>query len=78
MLVYSQGILLLDSVLGVSRKRSWHSSMFDEEIKQWLSVLLRLVDITSDRAESYLKDFLTTKSGGVTKQYREHIKRGVG
>ena len=46
-------------------------------MKKWLSILLSLVDITSTHAESYLKDFLTTKSGGVTKLFREHIKRGV-
>ena len=48
----------------------------DEEMKRWLSLLLQCVDITSDRAESYLKDFLTTKSG-ITKQFSEHIKREV-
>ena len=72
-----QGILFLDSMLGVICKRSWQSSLLEEEIKQWLRVLLCLVDITSNRAESYLKDFLATKSGGVTKQFREYIKRGV-
>lgn len=46
-------------------------------MKRWLSLLLQLVDITGDRVESYLKDFLTTKTGGVTKQYSEHIKREV-
>jgi len=49
----------------------------DGEMKSWLTLLLQRVDITSDRAESYLKDFLTTKSGGVTKQFSEHIKREV-
>ena len=43
----------------------------------WLNVLLSLVDITSTHVESYLKDFLTTKSGGVTKLFRDHIKKGV-
>ncbi len=46
-------------------------------MKRWLSLLLQLVDITGERVESYLKDFLTTKTGGVTKQYSEHIKREV-
>ena len=49
----------------------------DEEMTRWLSLLLQCVDITSDRAESYLKDFLTTKSG-ITKHFSEHIKREVG
>ena len=49
----------------------------DDEIKEWLSMLLGPVDITSEKAESYLKDFLTTKMGGVTKLYAEHIKRDV-
>ena len=64
-------------MLEVCRKRHWRSSETDEEIKQWLSLLLQLVDITGERVESYLKDFLTTKTGEVTKQYREHIKREV-
>ena len=46
-------------------------------MKQWLTLLMELVDVTSERAESCLKDFLTTKTGGVTKQYCEHIKREV-
>ena len=50
----------------------------DEEMKKWLSLLLQMVDVTSERAESCLKDLiLTTRSGGVTKEYREHIKREV-
>ena len=72
-----QGLLYLDSVLSVIRKRSWQNSTLEEELKQWLSLLLSLVDISSANVESYLKDFLTTKSGGVTKLFREHIKREV-
>lgn len=64
-------------VLEVCRKRHWHSASMDDEMKEWLSLLLQLVDVTSEKAESYLKDFLTTKSGGITKQYQEHIKRDV-
>lgn len=67
----------MDSVLSVVQKRSWHSSQLEEQIKAWLSLLLTLVDITSKDVELYLKDFLTTKSGGVTKHFREHIKRTV-
>lgn len=53
------------------------SKMMDDEIKEWLTMLLLMVDITSERAESLLKDFLSTKMGGVTKLYSEHIKRDV-
>ena len=59
------------------RKHHWKSDSMDGEMKSWLTLLLQRVDITSDRAESYLKDFITTKSGGVTKQFSEHIKREV-
>ena len=64
-------------MLEVSRNRQWVSKGMHEEIKEWLSMLLAPVDITSEKAESYLKDFLTTKMGGVTKLYSEHIKRDV-
>ena len=72
-----QGISFLDTVLEVSRKRQWLSKAMNEELQDWLSMLLAPIDITSDRAEAYLKDFLTTKMGGVTKLYSEHIKRNV-
>jgi hypothetical protein len=77
LVILQEGLLFLDSVLGIIRKRLWQSTQLEEEMKKWLSILLSLVDITSTHAESYLKDFLTTKSGGVTKLFREHIKRGV-
>lgn len=72
-----QGISFLDTVLEVSRNRQWLSKGMNEEIKEWLSMLLAPVDITNEKAESYLKDFLTTKMGGVTKLFSEHIKRDV-
>ena len=72
-----QGIGFLDTVLDVSRKRQWLSKMMHDEIKEWLSMLMQTIDITNDGAESYLKDLLSTKVGGVTKLYCEHIKRNV-
>ena len=63
--------------MDVSRKRQWMSKIMDEEVKEWLSMLLLTVDITSESAESYLKDLLNTKNAGVTKLYSEHIKRNV-
>lgn len=72
-----QGIAFLDTVLEVSRKRQWLSKGMDEEIKEWLTMLLSPINIANEKAESYLKDFLTTKMGGVTKLYSEHIKRNV-
>lgn len=73
----SKGITFLDTVLDVSRKRQWLGKDMDEEIKEWLTMFLTPIDITNERAESYLKDFLTTKMGGVTKLYSEHIKRNA-
>lgn len=67
----------MDTVLEVSRKRQWTSKSMDEEIKEWLSMLLLAIDITSEKAESLLKDFLNSKTGGATKIYSEHIKRNV-
>ena len=49
----------------------------DEELRKWLTLLLSLVDVTNEKAESYLKDFLSNRTGITTKQYREHIKRQV-
>ena len=49
----------------------------DEEMKQWLTLLLERVDVTSDAAIVQLEDFLSTGVGPVCKQYREHIKRQV-
>ena len=72
-----QGIAFLDTVLEVSRKRQWLSKHMDEEIKEWLTMLLSPINIADETAESYLKEFLTTKMGGVTKLYSEHIKRCV-
>ena len=72
-----QGLAFLDTVVELTRKRQWVGWDMDGEVKAWLSLLLMPVDITSQHAESNLKDFLTTKTGGATKQYREHIKREV-
>ncbi len=72
-----QGIHFLDTVLEVCRQRQWLSKPLNDELQDWLSMLLAPIEITSDRAEAYLKDFLTTKMGGVTKVYSEHIKRNV-
>lgn len=72
-----QGISFLDTVLEVSRNRQWLSKGMNDEMKEWLTMLLAPVDITSEKAESYLKDFLTTKMGGVTKLFSEHVKRDV-
>ena len=46
-------------------------------MKQWLSLLLEQVDVTSDTAVFQLEDFLSTGVGPTCKQYREHIKRQV-
>lgn len=73
-----QGLAFLDTVLEVSRNRQWLSKSMHDEMKEWLTMLLTPIDVTSEKAESYLKDFLTTKMGtGVTKLYCEHIKRDV-
>ena len=61
----------------MSRNRQWLSKSMHDEMKEWLTMLLTPIDVTSEKAESYLKDFLTTKTGGVTKLYCEHIKRDV-
>jgi len=63
--------------LEVGRKRQWLSDGMEEEIKSWLSSMLYTIDITSDKAESYLKTFLSSKMNSVTKLYGEHIKRAV-
>lgn len=75
--ILQDGLAFLDTILETTRKRHWQSTELDDEIKKWLSMLLHQVDMTSDHAESYLKDFLSSKSGTVTKQYSEHIKREV-
>ncbi len=67
----------MDTVLDVSRNRQWLSVGTCDELKEWLSMLLAPIDITNEKAESYLKDFLTTKMGGVTKLFSEHVKRDV-
>ena len=72
-----QGITFLDTVLEVSRSRQWLSTAMNNEIQDWLSMLLAPINSAGERAEAYLKDFLTTKAGGVTKLYSEHIKRNV-
>ena len=77
--VLQDGLAFLDVVLETAQKRHWQSTDLDDEMKKWLSMLLCQVDMTCDNAESYLKDFLSSKPGIVTvaKQYSEHIKREV-
>ena len=77
--ILQDGLAFLDTILETAQKHHWQSTTLDDEMKIWLSMLLCLVDMTCDHAESYLKDFLNSKPGGVTvtKQYSEHIKREV-
>ena len=75
--ILQDGLAFLDTILETALKHHWQSTHLDDEMKIWLSMLLCLVDMTCDHAESYLKDFLSSKPGGVTKQYSEHIKREV-
>ena len=75
--ILQDGLAFLETIFEAAQKRHWQSTELDDEMKTWLSMLLGLVDMTSDHAESYLKDFLSPKPGSVTKQYSEHIKREV-
>ena len=77
LVILQDGLTFLDSILEAVQKHHWQSSDLDDEMKKWLSMLLCSVDMTCDNAESYLKDFLNSKPGAVTKQYSEHIKREV-
>ena len=77
--ILQDGLAFLDTILETAQKHHWQSTSLDDEMKTWLSMFLCQVDMTCDHAESYLKDFLSSKPGGVTvtKQYSEHIKREV-
>ena len=75
--ILQDGLAFLDTILEAAQKRHWQSAELDDEMKKWLSMLLYQVDMSTDNAESYLKDFLSSKPGTVTKQYSEHIKREV-
>ena len=77
--ILQDGLAFLDIILETAQKHHWQSTDLDDEMKKWLSMFLCQVDMTCDHAESYLKDFLSSKPGGVTvtKQYSEHIKREV-
>jgi len=61
----------------VSRNRQWLSKAMNDEIREWLSMLLFPINISSEKAESYLKEFLTTKMGRVTELYHDHIEKEV-
>ena len=75
--IFRDGLAFLDTVMEAAQKRHWRSTELDDELKKWLSMLLFRVDMTSDQAVSYLKDFLGFKPGTVTRHYSEHIKREV-
>lgn len=77
LVILQDGLTFLDTILEAAQKHHLLGSDLDDEMKKWLGMLLCSVDMTSDNAESYLKDFLNSKPGTVTKQYSEHIKREV-
>lgn len=44
---------------------------------EWISILLKAVDISSDKATSYLKEFVTPASHSVTSKYKKFIEKTV-
>lgn len=61
----------------MSKKRQWASSSLDSEMKDWLQLVLEPVKVTGPHTDTYLKEFLSHRTGGVAKQYLETIKRDV-
>ena len=51
--------------------------MFDMEMIDWISLLLKAVDVTSEKATSYLKEFVTPASHIVTSKYKKFIEKTV-
>ena len=59
------------------QNKHWDHSLFDHEMLEWISILLKAVDITSDKATSYLKEFVTPASHSVTSKYKKFIEKTV-
>ena len=67
----------MDCLYEVWNKKKWSSPKFDKEMLEWVYLLLNAVDITSDKAMTYLKEFVSPSAHVVTTKYNKQIVKQV-
>lgn len=84
--IYSimQGISFLDVMYSISLQmkvyqdhKEFKQNLMDSEIHDWLDMLLRLVDITGNNPEIYLKLFISGKQPTVIRDYSHTLNKIV-
>ena len=61
------------------QRKGWSDPTFDREMSAWMYLLLGAVDVSNDKAISYLKEFVVpTSSHHVCSVYQQKIVNQVG
>lgn len=67
----------MDCLYEVWNKKRWTMPKFDNELLEWIYLLLSAVDITSDKAMTYLKEFVSPSPHVVATKYNKQIIKQV-
>lgn len=57
--------------------KNWKHKSFDAEMFKWVEMLLNTVDVSVERASSYVKEFVNQMSHPVCAQYQKQIVEKV-
>ena len=57
--------------------KNWKHQSFDAEMFKWVEMLLSTVDVSVDKAVSYVKEFVNQMSHPVCAQYQKQIVEKV-
>ena len=63
----------LDTVIELWNDKNWKHKSFDAEMLNWIQLLLGTVDVSVDKAVSYVKEFVNQLSHPVCAQYQKQI-----